>query len=92
MISAGGGLIGLSICYVLIDVYQLWTGAPFIFLGMNSILAYSFHGIFNEFFPFSYALSSHPTHAQLLQRDFIGATCWLVVAYYWYSVDFFVKV
>ena len=38
-VNAGIGLIGTSICYILIDVYKVWSGAPFIWLGMNSILS-----------------------------------------------------
>ena len=92
LVSAGGGLVGLSVCYVLVDIYKCWSGAPFSYLGMNSILVYCCHGILNGYFPFSYEISSNPSHAALLLNNFIGASSWLVVAYYCHEIDFFLKV
>ena len=91
LISAGGGLVGLGLTYVLVDVYQLWSGFPFNYLGMNSILAYCCHGILRKYFPFSYSTDS-TSHAKQLMMNFIGASCWLVIAYYCYRIKFFVKV
>jgi heparan-alpha-glucosaminide N-acetyltransferase len=34
-LAAGAGLVGLSCCYVLVDLYKWWSGAPFLYLGMN---------------------------------------------------------
>ena len=34
-LNAGTGLVGLSFCYLLVDVWKLWSGAPFLQLGMN---------------------------------------------------------
>lgn len=35
----------LTIFYLVIDVWRLWDGAPFRYVGMNSIFIYVFHGI-----------------------------------------------
>lgn len=93
-VSAGGGLVGLSICYVLVDIYRCWSGAPFSYLGMNSILVYFSHEILRDYFPFNYENggSPNPSHAAQLLNNFIGAACWLVVAYYCHEIDFFLKV
>jgi heparan-alpha-glucosaminide N-acetyltransferase len=32
--------VSLALCYYLIDVRRLWSGAPFIYPGLNSIVVY----------------------------------------------------
>ena len=90
-ITAGTGILGLGICYVLIDIYHIWTGAPFCYIGMNSILFYLFSDFFSSRFPFSYNIDTL-THASLLQMDVVCTCCWLVAAYYCYKIKFFVKI
>ena len=90
-VSAGSGLLLLAFTYIIVDVYKYCSGAPFNWLGMNSILIYCSHGILHRYFPFSYATDS-TSHARLLERDVIGASMWLFVAYFFYSVKFFVSV
>jgi hypothetical protein len=36
----GTGFLVLSACYILIDVKHVWSGAPFRYVGMNSIGIY----------------------------------------------------
>ena len=90
-ITAGTGILGLGICYVLIDIYHIWTGAPFCYIGMNSILFYLFSDFFSSRFPFSYNIDTL-THASLLQMDVVCTCCWLIAAYYCYKIKFFVKI
>jgi len=49
------GNLLLVLFYLIVDVAQVWSGAPFIFVGMNSILIYACHGILHKYFPFSFA-------------------------------------
>jgi heparan-alpha-glucosaminide N-acetyltransferase len=91
LVTAGSGLIGLSVCYVLVDVLKWWSGAPFLYLGMNSILIYVSHGILAGYMPFSYKIY-HVNHATLLQCHVLGVTAWMIVAYYFYRIKFFVKI
>eukprot|EP01034_Spumella_vulgaris_P021699 gene21699-27750_t len=91
LVTAGSGLIGLSVCYVLVDVLKWWSGAPFLYLGMNSILIYVSHGILAEYMPFSYKIY-HVNHATLLQCHVLGVTAWMIVAYYFHKIKFFVKI
>lgn len=90
-VTSGFGLIGLSLCYIPIDVYHLWTGAPFIYLGMNSILIYVGHGILQNYMPFSYMVYD-VNHGSLLQTNVLGVFSWVIIAYYFYKIKFFVKV
>jgi len=91
LITAGTGIIGLGVCYVLMDVLQLWTGAPFNYLGMNSILFYMGQAFFHRYFPFSYSTDS-TSHASLLQMNVIGTCCWFFVAYWCWKKKFFLKI
>jgi heparan-alpha-glucosaminide N-acetyltransferase len=90
-VTAGGGLIMLSITYVFVDVLKIWDGAPFRYMGMNSILIYIGHDILGGFFPFSYQTDS-TSHARQLQMNLIGVCCWAVLGYYFYRIKFFLKV
>ena len=90
-VAAGTGILGLGVCYILIDMYNWWSGAPFRYLGMNSILIYCASDIFAEYFPFSYSTNAN-SHAHLLQMNVIGVSCWFVVAYWCYHKKIFLKV
>lgn len=90
-VTAGGGLIGLSICYIIIDIYKVWTGAPFIYLGMNSILIYCGHSLLADYMPFSYEIHKE-THANMLTVNVIGVFSWVLIAYYCYINKFFIKI
>ena len=92
LVASGGGLVGLGITYVLVDIFSLWSGAPLKYLGMNSIMVYCCHGVLQSYFPFSYDIANVPTHYERLQMEFIGASIWLAVSYYCHEIDFFIKV
>lgn len=88
----GGGLFMLSIVYMPVDYYRVWTGAPFRYLGMNSILIYMGSEILESYFPFSYNLNDNATHASLLTMNTIAVAVWILIAYYFYEIKFFVKI
>lgn len=90
-VNAGLGLIGLSFCYIMVDVWGVWTGAPLLFLGMNSILIYCGQSVFADYFPFYYEIDTN-SHENILKRNVLGAFAWCVVAYYCFKIKFFVKV
>lgn len=91
LLTAGLGLVGLSFCYCTIDVAKLWTGAPFLYMGMNSIMIYVGHGILEGYMPFSYMLTNQ-NHAAKLQMNVFGVLSWILIAFYCYKIKFFVKV
>ena len=91
LISAGFGLVGLSFCYVTVDVWHIWSGAPLLFLGMNSIFIYCGQSVFAHYFPFYYVIDTM-THADILKRNVFGTFCWCAVAFYCFKIKFFVKV
>lgn len=91
LLTAGLGLVGLAFCYILVDVYKVWSGAPFLYMGMNSILIYCAHGVFQGYMPFEYKIYVFD-HPHELQRNVLGTFCWVVIAYYFYKIKFFVKI
>jgi hypothetical protein len=40
------GFLLLAVVYVAVDVFKVWAGVPFKFLGENSILIYFCHEVF----------------------------------------------
>jgi heparan-alpha-glucosaminide N-acetyltransferase len=75
LVMAGSGNIVLTIYYFLVDVTNVWNGAPFIYVGMNPILIYCGHEILNPYFPFSYNIVD-PTHMSLMLSNLIGVSVW----------------
>ncbi|XP_046863159.1 heparan-alpha-glucosaminide N-acetyltransferase-like isoform X2 [Xenia sp. Carnegie-2017] len=89
--NGSSAFILLTICYVLIDDRKIWHGSPFVFPGMNSILVYCGHEILTFYFPFNWELDK-PTHSKKLAMNLWGASCWVIIAYYLYKINFFVKI
>lgn len=90
-ITAGGGMVVLSLCYLIVDKWKQWTGFPFRQLGMNSILIYCGHSLLADYMPFSYKIY-HVSHATLLQCNVLGTLAWVIIAVYFYNIKFFVKI
>jgi heparan-alpha-glucosaminide N-acetyltransferase len=90
LVCGGLGMIGLSLCYIPIDIYHVWSGAPFIYLGMNSILFYMAHQLLQGYFPFQYQIY-HENHNSEMLCDCMGVIAWMLIAYYFYRIKFFVK-
>lgn len=90
-ITAGGGMVVLSFCYLVVDKWKQWTGFPFRQLGMNSILIYCGHDLLANYMPFSYKIY-HVNHGTLLQCNVLGTVAWLIIAVYLYKIKFFVKI
>ncbi|XP_068726421.1 heparan-alpha-glucosaminide N-acetyltransferase-like isoform X2 [Montipora capricornis] len=94
-IFATGGMafVLLTLCYLLVDVLGWWSGAPFIFPGMNSIVVYVGSEILNNHFPFSWkVVKSQVQHGELLAMNLVGTTLWIIISYYLYHIQFFVKI
>ena len=90
-VTAGGGMVILSFCYLLIDKWKVWSGAPFRYLGMNSIIIYAGHELLATYMPFSYKIY-HVNHGTLLQCNVLGTFAWVIIAAYFYHINFFVKI
>lgn len=80
----------ISLCYYFIDIKNWWTGAPFYYSGMNSILLYVGHSITHKMFPWSWKVQ--PNHAEELFVDLWGTSLWVLIAFWMFHIDFFVAV
>ena len=59
--------------------------------GMNSILVYVGSEILQGYFPFSWKQQSD-SHTKLLFANLAAVTLWIVIAYYWFTIGFFIKI
>ncbi|CAF0974728.1 unnamed protein product [Adineta ricciae] len=80
----------LSVLYVLVDVRQWFTGAPFLWLGMNSIAIYMCHGLFGVSVPVQFDVSD--THAAQLAMHLYGAFFWSLIAGLMYYKKVFIAI
>ncbi|XP_077158887.1 heparan-alpha-glucosaminide N-acetyltransferase isoform X3 [Paroedura picta] len=82
----------LLLIYCLVDVRRVWSGAPFFFLGMNSILVYVGHEIFEDYFPFKWKLRDPQSHGEHLAQNLIATSLWVMIAYGLYRKRIFWKI
>ncbi|KAL9989288.1 hypothetical protein ACROYT_G003821 [Oculina patagonica] len=81
-----------AICYLLTDVLDWWSGAPFFYPGMNAILVYVGHGILWRHFPFSWEMDEYGTHGEKLAMSMTGTALWVLIAYYLFTKKVFLKI
>lgn len=87
---AGFAFFLLAFCYVTIDVYKVWSGAPFYFPGMNPIVLYMGHEVLHSHFPISWEVSQY--HYSLLSMDLWGTVLWVLVGLVLYKKRIFITV
>jgi heparan-alpha-glucosaminide N-acetyltransferase len=90
LILASLAFIILTILYLLVDVLQWFTGEPWLWLGMNSIVLYVGHEICSGRFPIQFGVDQ--THAALLAMHLYGATCWALIAGVMYYKKIFIAI
>lgn len=92
-LMGGGGFLVLTVMYLLVDVWKIWNGAPFIYVGMNSIIIYCGHETLGTYFPFNfYTATSFSHHSLLLTANLIGVSSWVLIAYMMFRNKFFVNI
>ena len=79
-----GGIVFLSPLY---HCKLLSSSSP----GMNSILVYVSSDIFYNYFPFMWAEQGN-SHLNYLSANIVAVVLWILLSYYWYKIDFFVKI
>ncbi|XP_045214219.2 heparan-alpha-glucosaminide N-acetyltransferase-like isoform X7 [Mercenaria mercenaria] len=80
-----------AFCYVTIDVYRVWSGAPFYYPGMNAILLYMGHEFFSQ--PFRTFLGIQPnSHMVYLPINIWDTAVWIILSYYLYYKEIFFSV
>ncbi|XP_030044597.1 heparan-alpha-glucosaminide N-acetyltransferase-like isoform X1 [Microcaecilia unicolor] len=81
----------LLLIYYLVDVKKLWSGAPFVFPGMNSILVYVGHEVFENYFPFKWKIDNR-SHGQHLAQNLVATSLWVLISYVLYKRRIFWKI
>ncbi|KFP78689.1 Heparan-alpha-glucosaminide N-acetyltransferase, partial [Acanthisitta chloris] len=82
----------LLLIYYLVDVKKLWSGAPFFYPGMNSILVYIGHEVFANYFPFKWKMQDSQSHAEHLTQNLTATTLWVIISYLLYRRRIFLKI
>ncbi|XP_050002726.1 heparan-alpha-glucosaminide N-acetyltransferase isoform X2 [Alexandromys fortis] len=82
----------LLVLYPVVDVKRLWTGAPFFYPGMNSILVYVGHKVFENYFPFRWKLEDDQSHKEHLIQNMAATAVWVLIAYVLYKKKIFWKI
>lgn len=91
LILASLAFIILTILYLFVDVYKWFTGEPFLWLGMNSIVIYVGHEVCAKSFPVQFQVET-TTHAQLFPMHLYGVFLWTIIAGLMYRKKFFIAV
>ena len=60
-------------------------------VGMNSILVYVGSELLEGMFPFGWRGMMN-SHFDLLASNVVSVLLWALIAYYWYTIEFFVKI
>jgi heparan-alpha-glucosaminide N-acetyltransferase len=79
----------LIICYILVDVKKIWSGSPFYYPGMNSIILYIGHSVFHHAFPFRMFPQNYRTHFLLTLENLYATGVWIFIAYRLYKAKKF---
>lgn len=82
----------LLVLYPVVDVKGLWTGTPFFYPGMNSILVYVGHEVFENYFPFQWKLENNQSHKEHLIQNTVATALWVLIAYILYKKKMFWKI
>ncbi|XP_075060674.1 heparan-alpha-glucosaminide N-acetyltransferase isoform X2 [Mixophyes fleayi] len=82
----------LLLIYFLVDVKNVWMGAPFFYPGMNSILVYVGHEIFENYFPFKWKMQDSQSHVEHLTQNLLATSIWVLIAYILYKKRVFWKI
>ena len=83
--------IMLTVCYLLIDVYKFWNGAPFYYPGMNSIVVYMCHEVFSKPFQTFWDITPE-SHAISLLMNIWDVSTWMFLAYFLFCHKIFVAI
>ncbi|XP_063075702.1 heparan-alpha-glucosaminide N-acetyltransferase [Engraulis encrasicolus] len=84
--------IALALVYYFVDVKRWWSGAPFFYPGMNSILVYVGHEVFENYFPFRWKMANSQAHAEHLAQNLLATSIWVLISYILYRKKIFWKI
>ena len=80
----------MTILYLLVDVSKVFTGEPWLWLGMNSIVLYAGHEICSQAFPVQFEVNDN--HMDRLALNAYGVTFWMGIAGIMYFKKIFIAI
>ncbi|XP_021917645.1 heparan-alpha-glucosaminide N-acetyltransferase-like isoform X2 [Zootermopsis nevadensis] len=80
-----------SFLYFIVDAKNWWSGSPFHYAGMNSIVLYIGHEVTKNLFPWSWQ-PYYRSHEEYLAMNLWGTTLWMLIAFVLYKKNVFVTV
>ena len=80
VVTGSGAFFVMAALYYVIDVRKWWSGNPFIYPGLNSILVYVLHYLFRQTFPVYWAFMPH-RHFYKLAMNLWGSIFWTIVSF-----------
>lgn len=81
---------GVMMIMFMFEKQGIWLGWPFRYMGLNAILIYCGHEILTGVFPFGWETSGR--HFPAVFSSLMGVTIWCGIAYWCFTLDFFVKI
>lgn len=81
LVTVATSFILLTICYLLIDIQNWWSGSPFCVAGMNAIILYVGADVLNML-PWRWQIGPMNTHFVLTLENAWTTGVWILVAYY----------
>lgn len=81
-VMSGFAFFMLSVLYLIQDVYELWQGRPFIYLGMNSMFVYLAHEVLAGYWPFNSYVVADQGHAWVLGYNIAAVFLLTILAGY----------
>ncbi|XP_014244708.1 heparan-alpha-glucosaminide N-acetyltransferase-like [Cimex lectularius] len=90
-LTSGLAFLLFSLFYYLIDHLRCWTGSPFIYPGMNSILLYIGHEVAYDLFPWHWRFGPMNNHLIVMLEAVWGTLLWVLISYVLYKKKIFLK-
>ncbi|KAF0701266.1 Aste57867_8260 [Aphanomyces stellatus] len=89
--TSGAGAVTLALLYLVVDKWGVWSGKPFMYNGMNSILLYVGHETLDQHTPFGWN-HDETSHFESVLVHLFAACLWTVIAYLCYRKKLFFTV
>lgn len=93
-VTASLAFLLLSLIYFLVDIRNIgedfWT--IFLYPGMNAIILYVGHSIFNRMWPFHFSFNVMNTHFILLLENVWTVTVWILISHWLYHKKIFYSI
>ena len=94
LLLAGFGHLNLALLFNIVDVAKAWSGAPFRYVGKNSLATYMTSELLSDQFPLktflfgATAAAGWVSHADALFSNVLGICSLLAAARYWHLTGF----